>query len=265
MKHLEQTMTTAIYCIGAGRVTRILLEGLTKKNHLPERIMVTDTNPEALDDLAAVYRAIETKQEIDTTVGEADFIFIGLHPPAVADVIKKIAPFLSEKNTFVSLAPKVKGEMLMELSGWSCPVIRMIPNAASYVNAGYNPVWYGDTCPDITRKKFNDLMSPLGEMPEVPEQNFEAYAVITAMGPTYLWFQLAELTRLAETFGLSSEEARQAVIAMSAGTVRTMQDSGLSPEGVMDLVPVKPMAEHEETIKSMYAGSLSGLYGKLTS
>lgn len=258
-------MTTSIYCIGAGRVTRILLEGLKKKNSLPERIMVTDTSRQALDALAAIYPVIETKQEIDTTIGEADFIFVGLHPPAVAEAVQKIAPFVSEKNTLVSLAPKVKGEMLMNLTGRKCSVIRMIPNAPSYVNAGYNSVWYGDTCSDITRKKFSDLMSPLGDMPEVPEQNLEAYAVITAMGPTYLWFQLAELTRLAETFGLSSDEAREAVLSMSAGTVRTMQDSGLSPESVMDLVPVKPMGDHEEAIRTMYAGSLSGLYGKLTS
>jgi len=52
---------------------------------------------------------------------------------------------------------------------------------------------------------------------------------------------------------------------MTAGAVKTMQESGLSPAGVMDLVPVKPMAEHEETIRGMYAASLTGLYGKLTS
>ena len=258
-------MTQTIFFIGAGRVTRIILEGLTRADHLPDRIIVTDTSRAALDTLAAGYPVVETTPEIDSSIRDADFIFIGLHPPAVAEVVKQIAPFLSEKNTIVSLAPNVNGETLKNLTGNTCPVIRMIPNAPSYVNAGYNPVWYGDTCPDRIRTKFSDLMSPLGEMPEVPEQNLEAYAVITAMGPTYLWFQLAELIRIAETFGMTPDEAQKAVLSMSTGAVRTLQDSALSPEEVMDLVPVRPMAEHEETIRTMYAGSLSVLYGKLTS
>lgn len=258
-------MNSTIYCIGAGRVTRIILEGLKKKNHSPNRIIVHDTNSETLKNLATFYPEIETKTEIDMIIGEADFIFIGLHPPAVSGVIQKITSFLNEKNTIVSLAPKVKGETLKNLIGKNCPIIRMIPNAPSYVNTGYNPVWYADTCPASIRKKFSDLMGPLGEMPEVPEQNLEAYAIITAMGPTYLWFQLSELTRLGESFGLSYEDATRAVVSMTIGAVKTMQESGLNSANVMDLIPVKPMAEHEETIQGMYTTSLTGMYERLKS
>jgi len=258
-------MSTTLYCIGAGRVTRIIIKGLIKKNALPERIIVTDISSDALSSLATIYPAIEIQEEINSAIGTADFIFIGLHPPAVAGTIKQITPFLSEKNTLVSLVPGVNSEILIGLTGRKCPVIRMIPNAPSSVNSGYNPVWYSPACPDTVRKKFNELMSPLGEMPEVPEKNLEAYAVITAMGPTFLWFQLEELTRLGETFGLSPEEAGRAVLSMTTGAVRTMEDPDLSQTEVMDLVPVKPMAEHEETIRGMYTSSLSRLYGKLTS
>lgn len=257
-------MQSTLYCIGAGRVTRIILEGLAKKNTLPDRIIITDTSSEVRDNLSFSYPMIEAKSEIDTTISESDFILIGLHPPAVVEMVQRIAPFLSEKNTLVSLAPKVNSETLMELTDRRCPVIRMIPNAPSYVNTGYNPVWYSATCPDIVKQKFSELMSPLGDMPEVPEKDLEAYAVITAMGPTYLWFQLAELIRLGESFGLSSEESSQAVLSMTAGAVKIMQDSNLSQAEVLDLVPVKPLADHEEAIREMYTSSLSGMYGKLT-
>jgi pyrroline-5-carboxylate reductase len=155
--------------------------------------------------------------------------------------------------------------MINQLIGGKNPVIRMIPNAPSLVNEGYNPVAFGPGCPDQVRETFTNLMAPLGRMPEVAEETLEAYAVITAMGPTYLWFQLAELTHLGESFGLSPDEVTRAVLSMTAGAVKTMQESGLSPAGVMDLVPVKPLADHEETIRGMYAASLTGLYQKLNS
>jgi pyrroline-5-carboxylate reductase len=258
-------MTPTISCIGAGRVTRIILEGLTKKNNLPDRIIAVDTNADTLRDLKRSFPMIETKTVIDETVTTSDFIFIALHPPAVVDAIKVITPTIGEKSTIVSLAPKIKTGMINQLTGGKNRVIRMIPNAPSLVNEGYNPVVFGPSCPDQVRETFTDLMAPLGTMPEVAEETLEAYAVITAMGPTYLWFQLAELIRLGESFGLSSDEATRAVLSMTAGAVKTMQDSGLSPAGVMDLVPVKPMADHEETIREMYTASLTGLYGKLTS
>ncbi|NLW77442.1 MAG: NAD(P)-binding domain-containing protein [Methanomicrobiales archaeon] len=258
-------MTTTIAWIGAGRVTRILLEGLSRKNCLPERIIVTDTNSDVLKNLAVKFPIIEQKNEVDESFSMADFLFISLHPPVVGEMLQKIAPFLGEKTTIVSLAPKIKVATINKFSGVSRPVIRMIPNAASYVNEGYNPVVFGSTCPESVRKKFTDLMFPLGQMPEVPEQNLEAYAVITAMGPTYLWFQLAELIQLGQRFGLSETDAFRAVYSMTEGALKIMKDSGLSPEAVMDLVPVKPLADHEETIRVMYNQTLSGLYEKLTS
>lgn len=257
-------MDTTLYYIGAGRVTRIILEGLAKKKNLPERTMVTDSSNDALSIIAGLFPMVETKTDIDSSIAEADFIFIGIHPPVVAETIKGIAPFLNENNTLVSLAPKVNSAVISDLTGKKCPVIRMIPNAPSYVNQGYNPVWYSNQCSDTVKKKFADLMSPLGEMPEVPEENLEAYAVITAMGPTYLWFQMTELINQGVSFGLSFEESARAVFAMAAGAARTMQESGLSFSGVMDLVPTKPMKEHEEAILSLYSSTLPGFYQKLT-
>lgn len=256
-------MDTTLYFIGAGRVTRIILEGLSKKKSLPERIMVTDSCDDALRSIAGLFPLIETKNEIDSRIAEADFIFIGLHPPVVAETIKIIAPFLNENSTLVSLAPKVNATMISDLTGRKCPVIRMIPNAPSFVNQGYNPVWYSDQCSEMTKRKFRDLMSPLGEMPEVPEDNLEAYAIITAMGPTYLWFQMTELISQGVSFGLAPEESARAVFAMVTGAARTMQESGLSFSGVMDLIPTKPMREHEEAIRSLYSSTLPGFYQKL--
>lgn len=258
-------MSTTIACIGAGRVTRILLEGLARKNCLPDRIIVTDSNADVLKKLAESFPSIQQKTQVDDSISTADFLFIGLHPPVIVELLKQITPQLGEKTTIVSLAPKIKIATINQITGETRPVIRMIPNAGSYVNEGYNPVTFGTTCPETIRILFTDLIGPLGQMPEVPEETLEGYAVITAMGPTYLWFQMAELIRLAETFGLSSDDATKAVLSMTEGAVKIMQDSGLTPTGAMDLVPVKPLADHEETIRGMYAASLTGLYGKLTS
>ena len=66
------------------------------------------------------------------------------------------------------------------------------------------------------------MAAPLGASPEVPEGDLEAYAVLTGMGPTYLWFQLYELLALAEGFGLGRAAAAEALGGMVGGALRTM-------------------------------------------
>lgn len=97
----------------------------------------------------------------------------------------------------------------------------------------------------------------------MPESDLEAYAVLTGMGPTYLWFQLYELLSLAEGFGLGRAAAVEALGEMVGGALRTMTESGLSAAEVMDLVPVRPLAEDEETFKSAYRARLRGIFDRI--
>jgi pyrroline-5-carboxylate reductase len=110
-----------------------------------------------------------------------------------------------------------------------------------------------------------ELLSRLGDSLEVDEAKLEAYAILTAMGPTYLWFQLYELQAISESFGLTPQEVSIGLEAMVKGAVRTMTTAQLSPTGVMDLIPVEPLGEDEAAIKGFYHQRLEALYAKLKS
>jgi hypothetical protein len=47
---------------------------------------------------------------------------------------------------------------------------------------------------------------------------------------------------------------------MAEGAVKTMTWSHLSPEQIMDLVPVRPLGEDEPVIKEIYWKRLSAFY-----
>jgi pyrroline-5-carboxylate reductase len=105
----------------------------------------------------------------------------------------------------------------------------------------------------------------VGDCPEVPEENLEAYAILTAMGPTYLWFQWYELQNIGQSFGLTAEATQEGIEKMVMGAVKTMTAPGLSPAEVMDLVPVKPLGDDEAAIKGLYQSKLTALFQKLKS
>jgi len=163
----------------------------------------------------------------------------------------------------VSLMPKLSiAQIRSSLNGFD-RVVRMIPNAPSIVGKGYNPMAFSPSLPKQDSERIQSLVDPLGACPVVPEEQLEAYAVLTAMGPTYLWFQLYELQTLGTSFGLSEAAAAEGVRAMTDGAVALMAESGLPPTDVMDLVPVKPLGDDEATIRECYEKRLKGMYAKL--
>ncbi|MCM8760561.1 MAG: pyrroline-5-carboxylate reductase, partial [Candidatus Omnitrophica bacterium] len=116
-----------------------------------------------------------------------------------------------------------------------------------------------ETDKDIVESVF----SVLGDCPVVSEEKLEAYAMLTAMGPTYFWFQWEELENIAESFGLSSIEAKDGLYKMVVGAAKAMYESGLSETEIMDLIPAKPLKEKEADIAAAYKSILGELYKKL--
>jgi pyrroline-5-carboxylate reductase len=165
--------------------------------------------------------------------------------------------------TVISLAPKVTIARLAELLDGFAKIARLIPNAPSIVGAGFNPIAFAQQVPAADREAVTELLIGLGESPVVSEENLEAYAITTAMSPTYFWPQLFELQSLAERFGLSPEEAREGIWQTLCGALATMYNSGLDRAAVEDLIPVKPLADLEPTVCEAYRTKLTALMEKI--
>jgi len=91
----------------------------------------------------------------------------------------------------------------------------------------------------------------------------ESFATIVAMLPTYFWFKWKELIEVGCKIGLTEDESLNSVRDTMLSAIRTYFYSGLQPDEVIDLIPVKPIAEHEQQIKAMYHDILIPLFDKL--
>jgi pyrroline-5-carboxylate reductase len=255
-------MSKRIGFIGGGRIVRIMLEAWRQDGLDLADISFSESSDEAAALLAADFPEARRRSQAEVAA-EADLIFVALPPGAIIAAIEggKLRPRAAA--ILVSLAPKVSLAALSAALGGFARVARLLPNAPSIVGSGYNPVAFGAALGKGDRAALLELLAPLGESPEVEEAKIEAYAVISAMGPTYFFFQFFELLELARGFGLSEGEARTAILAMVSGSADAALGSGLEPERVLDLVSSRPMAPNEEAIEAMYESALKGAYAKL--
>lgn len=254
--------TRTIGFIGGGRITRIMLHAFENSSIRFDKIVVFDTNSDALALLKEKYPyATVTENWLEAVMAEV--VFLAVHPPVMMDTLATLKGKLNRDSLLVSLAPKISmDKMVAALDGFD-QVARMNPSASSFVNKGVNPVAFGGAVSTVKKSNFLEMIQPLGRTPEIAESKMEAYAVISAMGHTYFFFQLQKLRELAVEFGMDNSEAKSVISDMLWGTTETLFKSELSYEEVIDLVPVKPMAEAEERIKKDYDEYLRGIFMKI--
>ena len=126
---------------------------------------------------------------------------------------------LQSKAVLVSLAPKASIANLSAGLGGFNRIVRMIPNAPTVINKGYNPVAFSQAFDKKEKKDLSDFFKVLGDCPEVVEEKLEAYAILMLYNSTLL-----------------GEEIRQVpvkdvvtMVDLGAKSVHSLQDDGTDP------------------------------------
>jgi len=253
--------TKSLGFIGGGRITRIFLQALTNQKTEVQSVVVFDTNAEVLQLLKQQFSNIVVAGTAEQAAMQPT-VFIALHPPVIMESLDKIAGVITPDTLVVSLAPKITiGKIQSKLN--TSHIARMIPNATSYINQGYNPVSFAEDFNPKEKALFLQLMEVLGTTFEVAEPKLEAYALLSAMLPTYFWFQWKELAKLGQPMGLTEAESNLAIQQTLLAAMNLYFESALSPDQVMDLIPVKPIGEHQQQITEIYQTKLLGLFEKI--
>jgi len=253
--------TKSLGFIGGGRITNIFLQAFVNKKAIFESISVFDTNPETLKNLKLKFPFIQILESANEAA-KKDVVFLALHPPVIMATLEAIKAEVSEQTIFISLAPKITIEKIAAILPVH-QVVRLIPNATSIINHGYNPVSFASGMSEIQKWYILEMMNLLGHTFETAEEKLESYALLSAMLPTYFWFQWNELEKIGGQLGLSETECKETIYETMNAALNTMYHSGMKAEEVMDLIPVKPIEENEDQIRGIYQEKLMGLFQKI--
>jgi len=254
-------MKQSVGFIGGGRITKILLQAFSNKNVKFSKVVVTDTNNDVTIKLKDLYPFIQV--ENTAVAASQDIVFISLHPPVIMETLELLKKVVRSDATVISLAPKISITKISSKLEQVKNILRLIPNATSYINDGYNPVCFSSGFNMGQKDSILDLLKNLGHTFEVVEEKLESYAIVSAMLPTYFWFQWNYLEEIGVMTGLTKSESEEAVHQTLLAALNLMYDSELTPQEVIDLIPVKPIGEHESQISEIYKTKLIGLFEKI--
>ncbi|MEI3347427.1 MAG: pyrroline-5-carboxylate reductase [Dysosmobacter sp.] len=170
---------------------------------------------------------------------EADYIFLGVKPQMMAEMLAGIAPVLAQrKNRFilVSMAAGLTISRLQELAGGDYPILRIMPNTPSAIGAGmvfYTP---GPGIPDEEVRAFLETMAGAGRFAPLPEHLMDAGSAVAGCGPAFADLFLEALADGGVACGLPRAAALTFAAQMMLGTAQLALESGAHPGALKDAV-----------------------------
>ena len=122
--------------IGTGNMGGALAHAAAQ-SPAPAELLLSNRTPGKAQALAQQLGA--TVSDNETIAQTCDYIFLGVKPQMMADLLARLRPILSRRQedfVLVSMAAGLTLQRLREMAGLSCPILRIMPNTACAVGAG---------------------------------------------------------------------------------------------------------------------------------
>jgi pyrroline-5-carboxylate reductase len=231
--------------LGAGKLGGILLRAYLKQGlFAPKRVTATVKHGEKAVALAKEL-GVSVTSDNRKAVKDADIILLGVKPQVVGDVLKEIAPELSEKTLVISVAASVPTSYLEERLGMAAeasgaqtevPVVRAMPNTPSAVGCGMTGICAGAHAKPEHVEIAKSMFDAVGRTVAVDEKNMDAVTALSASGPAYAYIILESLAEAGVKVGLPRDVATLLAAQTMKGAASVVLETGDHPALLKDAV-----------------------------
>lgn len=216
--------------IGAGSMTRALLDGLVHGGFVPpESITVTNRNSD--ERLRAVRErwGVRVTRDRAALAAGADILVLSCKPADVAQALSQTAPHVRPGQLVISVAAGVPTAVIEALLPPGAVVVRAMPNTSSRIRESVTAVCAGSRAGADTLALAEAVFSAVGKVVVVDEERMDAVTAVSGSGPAYIYYLMEALTEAGQAAGLPPEVARQLVLQTVYGAARMVLETGADP------------------------------------
>lgn len=207
-----------------------------KEGTQPSKIIACVNSEGSAEKLSKIYATspipFETSYgDIDNAkaVAEASVVVIGTKPyvteKALEGIIANDAKAL-EGKLLISL---VAGWTIEQFSKYSNKVSRVMTNTPAKYQYGTAVVSNAHTISSEERQLILDLISPIGQVVELPEKNMDAATGLVGSGPAFALLMIEALIESGLSLGIPYNESKACALKVLEGTCKMVELSGSQP------------------------------------
>jgi pyrroline-5-carboxylate reductase len=222
--------------IGAGNMGAALVRGFVVSGKaMSADIRVCDPDRDKVTHLRQELGIVSADSLAQAVSADTEIVVIAVKPQIMADVLKAIAPQISDRPILVSIAAGVSTKSILSHLSPAARVIRVMPNAAAMVSAGAAALCKAGAADEQDLKLVVDLFSSVGAALTVDEKLMNVVTALSGSGPGYLFAMMEAFTDGAVRMGLDRPTARALTVKTFLGAA-TMAEGGESFSELKDRI-----------------------------
>lgn len=219
--------------IGAGNMGGAIARSVCRVTD-PKTVWVRNRRDETTAEMAAACGCNAAKNAADCTK-DADFVFLGVKPYAVRDILRTIAPVLKPEQVIVSMAAGVESAALRDIVPHN-PIVRILPNTPCAIGKGLVLIVPCGDVEQTTIDALAELLAPCGRIGFTDEAHADAGMVIGGCTPAFTYQFIEALADGGVLAGLPRADALSWAAQAVAGSAELALQSGKHPGQLKDEV-----------------------------
>jgi pyrroline-5-carboxylate reductase len=239
--------------LGAGKLGGILLRAYLKQGLFRAKNVTATVKHGEKAAAIAKELGVAVGSDNRNAVKGTDIVLLGVKPQVIAEVLKAIAPEVTEKTLIISVAASVPTSYLEQhlaaASGGNkedaaggdgetkkVPVIRAMPNTPAAVGCGMTGICKGAHAGAEHLEIAKVMFEAVGRTVVVDEKNMDAVTGLSASGPAFAYIILESLAEAGVKVGLPRDVATLLAAQTMKGSASVVLETGDHPALLKDAV-----------------------------
>ena len=225
---------TDIAILGGGNLGRALALGWTETGlRLPEQIIVTRRNPNALKDLADAGFTVSADNA--AAVRGAGTIVLAVQPQQLEGLIDDVRDSLDEGQLLVSVVSGVSIRTIRDYIGADVPLVRAMPNTGIGIGQSMTCL-AGAEGEEALIDRIRPLFDAVGRTLVIREDMMVSATALCACGIAFFLRAIRAATQGGIEIGFHPEEALLLAAQTAYGAAALLADGNAHPEAEIDRV-----------------------------
>jgi pyrroline-5-carboxylate reductase len=246
-------METIVF-VGAGAMAEAMIGGIVEKGAMkPKNISIMNKSDEErlilLRDKYGVSIVCNKKEALT----KANLVVLAMKPKDVHLGMSHILPYLKKETAVLSVIAGIPIQTIEKGLG-ARPIARSMPNTSATIGKSASAVAWNNEINGQMKKLVLDLLSAIGMVKEVEEDDLHAVTALSGSGPAYVYYLAEALEEAATKKGLSKEIARALIIQTLVGAAAMLKETGAEPSELRRNV-TSPGGTTEAGLNALATGS----------
>ena len=222
--------------VGGGKMGEAIVSGILEAGVAAGRDVRIAEPVEARRDYLSKKLGVEVRPAAADVLDGADLVVLAVQPKDLAAVMRDVGPGLTDGQVVVSIVAGAVMNTLLDGLGPDA-VIRVMPNTPAQIGAGMT-VWTASSAvPEAQIEATRRILQTLGEELYVADERLVDMATaLSASGPAYVFLFIEALIDAGVYLGMPRDMARKLTLQTVAGSTRLVDETGLHPAQLKDMV-----------------------------